>query len=204
VKEVVTRTLEAIGKTNSGMEQGWPQGVKPDNQYGTFRYLLAASYAQLLRDDKIDKMRGMAASPGDSFDLVQARAWTEPHKNFLAASNERMVARAVWQAYFQSHDVFLLPTLFIPAFPHDPGQSFYGRILQTQEGERPYEDLMFWVCFAALAGLPATTAPVGLTKDGLPVGLQIIGPYLEDATPIDFAEKLTEVVGGFQPPDRFI
>jgi amidase len=54
-----------------------------------------------------------------------------------------------------------------------------------------------------LTGLPATTAPIGLTKDGLPVGIQIIGPYLEDATPIDLAGKLTEIIGGFQPPEGY-
>jgi amidase len=203
VKEVIVQVIESLGKANSRMEEGWPQGVKPDSQYGTFRYLLAASYAQLLRDDKIDKIRGLATSPGDSFDTVQARAWTDPHKHFLAASNARIAARAEWQDYFQTHDVFLLPTLFLPAFPHDPGHSFYGRILQTPEGARQYEDLMFWVSFASLAGLPATTVPVGLTKEGLPVGLQIIGPYLEDGTPIDFAEKLTDIVGGFQPPEGY-
>ncbi len=45
--------------------------------------------------------------------------------------------------------------------------------------------------------------PVGLTKEGLPVGAQIIGPYLEDATPIDLAEKMEELLGGFRPPKGF-
>jgi Asp-tRNA(Asn)/Glu-tRNA(Gln) amidotransferase A subunit family amidase len=41
--------------------------------------------------------------------------------------------------------------------------------------------------FATLTGLPATTAPVGITRADVPVGIQIMGPYLEDATPIDIA-----------------
>ena len=100
-------------------------------------------------------------------------------------------------------DAFLLPTAFISAFPHDHSQPFSNRILKTPEGPRPYSDLLFWISFATLTGLPATTAPVGLTKDGLPVGIQIIGPYLEDATPIDFAGKLTDIIGGFQPPEGY-
>ena len=48
--------------------------------------------------------------------------------------------------------------------------------------------------------LPATSAPVGVTPDGLPVGVQIIGDYLDDQTTIKFAELLSEVRGGFQPP----
>jgi amidase len=77
------------------------------------------------------------------------------------------------------------------------------RVLATPRGERPYPDLCFWVSFASLAGLPATTAPVGLTPGGLPVGIQIVGPYLEDATPIDLAGRLGDVIGGFRPPPGF-
>jgi amidase len=44
---------------------------------------------------------------------------------------------------------------------------------------------------------------VGLTREGLPVGLQIIGPYLEDATSIDLAGKLADVRGGFRTPPGY-
>jgi amidase len=52
----------------------------------------------------------------------------------------------------------------------------FERQLATPEGARQYLDLLFWISFATLTGLPATTAPVGLTRDGLPVGIQIMGP----------------------------
>ena len=48
--------------------------------------------------------------------------------------------------------------------------------------------------------LPATVVPVGINDDGLPIGVQIIGPYLEDRTTIDFGNKLSELIGGFNPP----
>jgi amidase len=76
-------------------------------------------------------------------------------------------------------------------------------VLATPKGPREYLDLLFWISFATLAGLPATTAPVGSTRDGWPVGIQIVGPYLEDATPIDVAGRLADVVGGFRPPKGF-
>ena len=46
-------------------------------------------------------------------------------------------------------------------------------------------------------------APVGRTRGGLPVGMQIVGPYLEDRTPIDFARRIGEVMGGFTPPPGY-
>jgi amidase len=76
-------------------------------------------------------------------------------------------------------------------------------VIATAKGPRPYWHMFFWISFATLTGLPATTAPVGLTRDGLPVGIQIIGPYLEDATPLDLASRLADVTGGFRAPIGF-
>ncbi|MGB5265314.1 MAG: amidase, partial [Polyangiales bacterium] len=66
--------------------------------------------------------------------------------------------------------------------------------------KRPYMDHVCWVALASAAFLPATSAPVGVTPDGLPVNVQILGPFLGDKTTIRFAELLAEVRGGFQPP----
>ncbi len=63
--------------------------------------------------------------------------------------------------------------------------------------------MRFWIAFATLCGLPATVAPVGLTGGGLPVGVQIVGPYLEDATTIDVASRISSVIGGFRAPPGF-
>src|SRR5690242_4733132 len=97
----------------------------------------------------------------------------------------RMAARAAWDRYFTEVDAFLCPTAVTAAFP---------------DGERPAEALGFWIAHAALAGLPALSAPVGRTRGGLPVGAQVIGPRFEDDTAITFAELATEVVGGYAPP----
>ena len=59
-----------------------------------------------------------------------------------------------------------------------------------------------WASIAIMTGLPATVAPVGLTPSGLPVGIQILGPWLEDATPIYVAGVL-EKSFGFQIPKGF-
>ncbi len=68
---------------------------------------------------------------------------------------------------------------------------------------RPYWDQVVWAGLATLGHLPATVAPVGKTSEGLPVGVQIIGPYLEDRTTIDVARLITREIGGFEPPPGF-
>ncbi len=60
-----------------------------------------------------------------------------------------------------------------------------------------------WAGLTCVSYLPATVAPAGPAKNGLPVGIQIVGPYLEDRTPIHFAKLLEEMTGGFKPPPGF-
>jgi len=64
----------------------------------------------------------------------------------------------------------------------------------------PYFAQLAWPGLASLANLPATAAPIGQTKAGLPIGLQVIGPYLEDRTTLAFAEFIEREFGGFRPP----
>jgi amidase len=174
----------------------------PAAQYATYGYLFMSTFAAQATDDELERLRQRAANQDGSIDALTARAWSAPVKVFQAAERERIGARAVWQAYFRTHDAFLLPTAFVPAFAHDHTPMGQRR-LSTAGGARPYFDLSFWISFASLAGLPATTAPIGLTAGGLPVGIQILGPYLEDATPIDLASRLADLVGGFVPPPGY-
>ena len=203
VGAVVRQAVDAFRKAGAQLEEGWPPGVVPADQYDAYLYALFATFGFQLKDEQFETFRARGAGNDGGYLSIIARAWTDPIKSHQAAARRRMAARAAWQAYFRTHDAFLLPTEFVPAFPHDHSQPQQARRLATPAGPREYYDLLFWIAFATLTGLPATTAPIGLTSGGLPVGLQIIGPYLEDLTPIDIAGKLADVVGGFRPPGGY-
>ena len=67
----------------------------------------------------------------------------------------------------------------------------------------PYGWMHVYPGVATLIGHPATAFPWGRTKGGLPIGLQAIGPYLEDRTTIAFAALLEKAFGGFTPPPGY-
>jgi amidase len=203
VGDALAAAVEALRKAGATLEEGWPPRVNAREQYDAYLALLFARFVPPPPDYQLDALRKLAANQDGSYVAKYALAVTAPYAYQQAAERRGRQARGVWQAYFRTHDAFLLPTAFVPAFPHDHTPGVERRVLATAAGPRPYQDLMFWISFALLAGLPATTAPVGLTRGGLPVGIQIVGPYLEDATPIALAGRLADVVGGFRAPKGF-
>lgn len=202
VRTVLADAVAALRKAGANLAEGWPPGVNPEGEYRNYVFLLDSFFANDISGEKLAEVRARADKQDGSWEALTALAQAGPHKNFIAARSKQMAARATWQEYFRTRDVFLLPTAFVPAFKHDQ-RPRRDRVLETAEGPRPYMDLFFWISFATHTGLPATVVPVGLTKAGLPVGMQIIGPYLEDATSIDVAAKMEEILGGFRPPKGF-
>ena len=80
-----------------------------------------------------------------------------------------------------------------------------ARHIEIDGKEYPYVDaVLVWSALATMCGLPATVAPIGHSANGLPIGVQIIGPYLEDRTTIAFAELLEREFGGFVMPPAFV
>jgi hypothetical protein len=66
-----------------------------------------------------------------------------------------------------------------------------------------YPDQLAWPGIATLPGLPSTAIPTGFAPDGLPVGVQMVGPWLEDSTPLKLAELIEREFGCFVPPKMF-
>jgi amidase len=66
-----------------------------------------------------------------------------------------------------------------------------------------FEHMSFYPALASLTGNPTTVFPAGLTSTGLPVGLQAIGPHLEDRTPLRFAQVMECQMGHFSPPPGY-
>ncbi|AWY99912.1 acylamidase [Rhodobiaceae bacterium] len=144
------------------------------------------------------------AAPSDkSHEMLQARGGVISHAEWLGWNEMRAHVNAKWAAFFRNYDVVLCPTLARPAFPHDQTRSWSKRKLVVNGKDRHYMDVLIWAGPAVLSYLPASVAPVGLTNEGLPVGVQIIGPYLEDKTPIAVAGMIEELVGGFRAPPDF-
>jgi len=195
-KSVLEAAIRACEKTGATVKQGWSEGFQFLELHDTYFFLLGAFDFSVMPPERQERVRPQFEKRSDSLAKGALSSFAEWQRTNL----RRLAYRAMWEKYFETVDVFLLPTSFTTAFPHDPTPPDKRMIPMPEGGSRSFWDLLSYITPATLTGCPATTAPAGLSKSGLPVGLQIVGPYLEDATSIAFARLLAEEIGGFQPP----
>jgi amidase len=105
-----------------------------------------------------------------------------------------------WESVFEDIDVLLSPVCNSNAFPHDDA-FFYDRTLSVDGHAIPYYQLSALPSIASFAGLPATAFPTGrYNAAGVPIGLQVMGAYLEDRSTLRFACLIEKEIAGFTSP----
>jgi amidase len=149
-----------------------------------------AGAAQLAADD-----RSLAAE--------RLRGMTQSHRDWMLDNGARAGLRARWRGLFKTYDAVICPIMPTPAYPHDHSPQQDARRIKVDGKDYAYSDQLAWPGIATLPGLPSTAIPTGFSPDGLPVGVQIVGPWLEDRTPLRLAELIEREFGGFKPPPMF-
>ncbi|WP_026315888.1 amidase [Actinokineospora enzanensis] len=135
-----------------------------------------------------------------SLDAARLRGMVFSHRDWIEADNLRELHRHGWRRFFAEFDAVVCPITPTPAFPHDHDPDLLARRIDIDGTGYPFFDQLVWAGLATMPGLPATAVPTGLSPDGLPVGVQLIGPMFEDRTPLRLAELLEQRIGGFQTP----
>ena len=125
------------------------------------------------------------------------------HREVIAADELRQTMRRQWATFFRQFDVLLAPVMLTTAFPHMQEGDFRTRKFRVNGADRPYLEMTTWTGLVGGALLPSTVIPVGLTQSGLPVGIQVIGNFLEDRTTLAFARLASELLGGFRRPPGY-
>jgi len=110
---------------------------------------------------------------------------------FMKACADRDLLRAKILRQMQDTPVLLSPVSTSPAFRHGQGNYLPGT---------GYRDTMRFSQWLNLTGFPGASVPAGVSNEGLPIGVQVIGRPFEDELVLAVAEAIEQARGPWQPP----
>lgn len=183
VKQVFLDKIETLRSEGHHMEHA------PANFLSTrrcFEVLWMAGFDAWL--DHISEEGRAMLDPG--LDRLLERAAALTTRDVTDAHQARVDSILQAEAFFQRYDILLTPTVAAPPPP-------IGRDHATM----PDGDWWDWAPFSHpmnVTGLPAASVPIGTTKNGLPVGMQVAAGRGADETIVSFCSEL-EVTRNVRP-----
>lgn len=150
--------------------------------------------------DRMIAARQKLSQEDNSYYAQMVRANTQPHKEWLVASNRRHQMRLAWADFFKDWDVLLCPNAATAAFPHSMVGERWERMITVNGKPQPATTQMWWAGIAGMCYLPGTAAPIGVSSEGLPLSVQVVGPQYGDLSTIRFAQLIEREYYSFVPP----
>ena len=179
--------------------------VEAEHSHFVYQSLLQATMSARLPDDRYQAIqRQVEALPADDTSLAATiqRSQVARFREWSANNEKRTHLRWQWHEFFHGFDLVLAPVMATSAFPHD--HKPFGERTVTVNGKKvPYFDQVFWAGLASVAYLPSTVIPAGGDANGLPIGVQIIGPEYGDLITIGVAKLLEDEGFAFAPPPGY-
>ena len=177
-----------------------------EHSHDTYQSLLQATMAMRMPDGDYAALQKKVDGIDPNDDSTAAkimRAQVSSFKDWGTANELRHQLRWRWHEFFKEYDILLTPVMATAAFEHDH-RRFGKRTIMVDNDERPYFEQVFWSGLTGVAYLPSTVIPTGLNAQGLPIGVQIVGPEYDDLVTISIARQLETMGFKFTPPPDYL
>lgn len=202
--EVLTILEAAVGRLEADGAQidGDSRPVDFEESMRVFLALISSAISPGLPDDIFDLALALEAipeEPGEDALVEMGRGTIMRHRDWIALDERRERLRRQWAAWFAHHDALLCPVGPVAAQPLSD-EDVVSRTMIVNGEKRSANDLIRWPGLIGVSYLPSTVVPVGRTPGGLPVGIQVVAPFLGDRTSLRVAKRLEELTGGYEPP----
>ncbi|CAB4804440.1 MAG: amidase [Actinobacteria bacterium] len=196
VRAAVERAGDVLQSLGAAVNRSARPDLNADASSQLALWLVSAATAPSMSDEDFARYRAIATSPDTPPEVTAAlSSFTATHRDWMAADVVRQHLREQWRVFFQQYDALICPVTMTHAFPHTQEGSLPERTVLVDGVERPYLELLWWTVLIGGVYLPATVIPVGTSADGLPIGVQIVAPYMEDRTALAVARAIRNELG---------
>lgn len=197
VRDKLHTLLRSLGKQGATLTNDIPaiHAELQHNFFATFALVHGEDKPWLLRKlmtqqmQVLDPGNGSFAGYEDAMDDNSDAHWER-----VSAERERLTA--IWEGFFREHDFLIMPITYGAAFT----KCETGSPLEGDNGPVRYMEYVPFGGVINATGHPTLSVPMGLNADGMPIGLQVVGPLHSEEELLHLAMLLKPLVPGFVPP----
>jgi len=206
VQDAIRRLAQFIARKGAKVSERALPAFDFSEAHRVFIQLLRGATSGRLTAEAFARLaaaKGALDPRDDGYFAQMVRANVQPHKDWLIASNRRHQMRRAWAEFFGDWDVLLCPNAATAAFPHSMPGERWERMIAVNGKPQPATTQMWWAGISGMCYLPGTAAPIGLSPEGLPLSVQIVGPQYGDLSTIRFAQLIEREYYAFAPPPAY-
>jgi amidase len=206
VKARVDAAAQALGKAGMNVTRAKPDidmTQLMDTYLDLLTPIIAAGFPEALLQQMAKSREADLALVREGKDTsgqarYRLRATATPA--FIAAAQEiRQAQKDALARFFDDYDAILMPITTVPAFVHDQSP-INARTITVNGKTMPYMSMLNWISLATSLHAPALALQAGRTREGLPVGLQLVAPEDGEGGLLNLGLAAEEALGGFSPP----
>jgi amidase len=205
-QQKITRLGEELAKLGATVSHEARPAIDTVEAWRNYVMLLRSFTFWRAGDEEIARWKERAkayAADDFSYKAMVSRAASLTYRDYLSLNEQRHQMRWRWHEFFKDWDVLLCPVAAGPAWPHDHKGERVDRNIEVNGKPENVCHQLFWAGFSGVAFLPSTVVPIERHSNGLPLGVQIVGPHLEDRTTIEVGRLIEQHFGGYQPPPGY-
>jgi len=201
-RAALTKLTGELSQIGCHIERRTPAGFDFTTAWETWGEILMAERGATEPERAAERVAALDARPDSEVAMFRglARGASATIKQYTESLSKRDTLIAALESFFAQWDALLCPVTVGPAIPHVP----FGTPIDVDGQQVPY--LMAgaaYTCPFNVTGHPAVVLPMTLSAEGLPIGLQVVGPRWGEMQLLAIAARLALVIGPFQRPPGY-
>jgi amidase len=201
-KQAIAKLAAELSRLGCVVEERNPDGFDFDAAWETWGEIAIAERAATGRERSAERVAALNATLGEHWAVARgsAKGVRAGVAEYLAALNRRDALIGALERFFGGWDAWLCPVTVSPAIPHVP----FGTPIDVDQHKVPYFIAgTAYTCPFNLTGHPAVVLPLARSREGLPIGVQVLGRRWSEPQLLALCAQLSLVTGAFTPPPKF-
>jgi amidase len=201
-KQAIGKLAAELARCGCAVEERNPDGFDFEAAWETWGEIAIAERAATGHERSAERVAALNATLGEQWAVARgsARGVRAGIAEYMVALNRRDALIAALERFFERWDVFLCPVSVGPAIAHVP----FGTPIEVDGRPVPYFIAgTAYTCPFNLTGHPALVLPLTRSKEGLPIGVQLLGRRWGEPALLAAAQALAPIGGAFVAPPKF-